>query len=131
MLEPITGTPRTSQTFDTTGSDDRQLVVVEHTPDGDVPHYVNSVDATIGQPIVDRVLTRQAELEAALAAWPEADLRGRSDLELALTTIGELLTGDLERVPHVVVSSMNQWLERTKHLAETVEMTAVDVASLR
>jgi hypothetical protein len=138
MLESTTGSPRTSQTFDTTASDDGQLVVVEHTPDGDVPHYVNSVDATAGQPIVTRVLTRKLELEAALSALPETDLRGRSDLDIALTSIGELLTGDLEHVPHVVVASMNRWLERTKHLAETAAVVvAIDdpvtspMASLR
>jgi hypothetical protein len=80
--------------------------------------YVNSVDATIGQPLVDRVAARKHELETALGELPAEALRARSDLELALSTIGELLTGDLTNVPPIVASHMNQWLERNKHLAE-------------
>jgi hypothetical protein len=53
-------------------------------------HNINSVDATMGQPLV----------------------------ELALSTIEGLLTGDLKNVPAVVASDMNLWLERHKHLAE-------------
>jgi len=79
---------------------------------------VNSVDATMGQPLVERVLTRKAELEAALALVPETDVRSREPIELALSTIAGLLTGDLKKVPAVVASDMNQWLERHKHLAE-------------
>lgn len=93
-------------------------------PPDTVPHHVNSVDATIGQPIVDRVKARQRELEAALAALPADHVRARVDLEVALSAIGELLTGDLTHVPPVVVTSMNLWLENNKHLAES----AVDPA---
>jgi hypothetical protein len=81
-------------------------------------HTVNSVDATMGQPLVERVLTRKAELEAALALVPETDVRGREPIELALSTIAGMLTGDLKNVPAVVASDMNTWLERHKHLAE-------------
>jgi hypothetical protein len=128
MQEQITATPRPSETFDSTGSDDSQLVVVEQTPEGDIPRYVNSVDATSGMPIVDRVMIRKQELETALAALPEQDVRGRRDLDLAVSTISELLTGDLEHVPQVVVASMNRWLERTKHLAETAISEPVTVS---
>jgi hypothetical protein len=82
------------------------------------PIHVNSVDATMGQPLVDRVLTRKTELETALALVPETDVRGREPIELALSTIAGLLTGDLKNVPAVVASDMNLWLERHKHLAE-------------
>jgi hypothetical protein len=81
-------------------------------------HTINSVDATMGQPMVERVLARKAELEAALALVPETDVRGREPIELALSTIEGLLTGDLKNVPSVVASDMNLWLERHKHLAE-------------
>jgi len=98
----------------------------------EVPHYVNSVDATVGQPLVARVMTRKDELEAALQALPADSVRERSDLELALATIGEMLTGDLSRVPAIVSADMNRWLERTKHLAETpVVVAATDSTEVR
>lgn len=81
-------------------------------------HSVNSVDATIGQPLVERVQLRKAELEQALALIPEDDVRAREPIDLALSTIATLLTGDLKNVPAVVASDMNLWLERNKHLAE-------------
>ncbi len=80
--------------------------------------HVNSVDATAGQPMVARVMSRKHELEASLAALPAND-HSRGDIELALSTINELLTGDLSNVPAVVVADMNRWLERNKHLAES------------
>lgn len=95
------------------------------------PTHVNSVDATMGQPLVDRVLTRKTELEAALALVPETDVRGREPIELALSTIAGLLTGDLKNVPAVVAADMNKWLERHKHLAErAVDPTTGEVAPL-
>ena len=66
------------------------------------PRQVNSVDATAGQPIVTRVLARKRELEAALAALPAGDVRTRSDIEVALSAITQLLTGDLTNVPPTV-----------------------------
>lgn len=93
-------------------------------------HSINSVDATIGQPLVDRALARKTELEAALALVPETDVRAREPIELALSTIAGLLTGDLKNVPAVVASDMNLWLERHKHLAErAVNPTTGVVAS--
>jgi hypothetical protein len=82
------------------------------------PRTVNSVDATVGQPIVIRVMARKTELEALLAALPAEDINTRGDIGLALSTINELLTGDLASVPAVVAADMNRWLERNKHLAE-------------
>ena len=100
---------------DTTETQDSQAP--EHDETETVRH-VNPVDATVGQPMLARVTTRKQELEAALEALPAEDVRARSDIELALTTINELLTGDLEHIPAVVVADMNRWLERNKHLAE-------------
>ncbi len=80
---------------------------------------INSVDATSGQPIVDRVMSRKHELEALLAKLPEHELRARGDIELALNTINSLLTGDLTHVPAMVVADMSRWLELNKHLAES------------
>jgi hypothetical protein len=89
------------------------------TPDAIIPHQVNSVDATMGQPIVARVMARKLELETILAAMPESNLLARSNIELALGTINVLLTGDLTKVPAVVVADMSKWLEHNKHLAES------------
>jgi len=93
------------------------------------PHHVNSVDATTGQPIVTRVLTRKRELEAARACLPEDDVRTRLDLDLALSTVSELLTGDLNNVPAAVAADMNRWLEHNKHLAESAVSPVSDPAS--
>jgi hypothetical protein len=83
------------------------------------PHHVNSVDATAGQPIVTRVLARKRELEAARARLPADDVRTRLDLDLALSTVSEMLTGNLNNVPAAVAAEMNRWLEHNKHLAES------------
>ena len=93
--------------------------------------HINSVDATTGQPMVIRVQARKAELEARLKTLREDDLQTRSDIDLALATIGELLTGDLEHIPQVVSADMNRWLERNKHVAESYveEEIAADVES--
>jgi hypothetical protein len=89
-----------------------------------VPRVINSTDATRGQPLVKRVQLRQAELEAALAALPLDSLREREDLELALSALAPMLTGDLDAVPDTVARDLSRWLERNKHLAETVPATA-------
>jgi len=90
--------------------------------------HVNSVDATVGLPIVSRVMARKHELEALLASLPDDDVRTRGDIDLALSTINELLTGDLVDVPSVVVASMSRWLERNKHVAESTN-TVVDAVA--
>ncbi|MBA3454642.1 MAG: hypothetical protein H0T42_16265 [Deltaproteobacteria bacterium] len=81
--------------------------------------HINSVDATMGQPMIARVQARKAELEARRETLREDDLQTRSDIDLALATIGELLTGDLGHIPQVVVADMSRWLERNKHVAES------------
>ena len=81
----------------------------------------NTTDATRGEPLATRALERKAELEQVLASTPKLELRARADIERALGAIGELLTGDLEHLPHVVGSEINTWLENTKHLAELAQ----------
>ncbi len=83
-----------------------------------LPRFINSTDATMGQPIVDRVLARKAELEEALERVDDPASHLYSEISLALSTVEPLLTGDLERIPAVVVADMNTWLERNKHVAE-------------
>lgn len=96
-----------------------------------IERRVNSVDATVGQPMVDRVMDRKNELEALLLALPESDVATRDHIGLALSTIQELLSGDLANVPAVVMVDMNRWLERNKHLGERsapAEATPVEPA---
>ena len=83
-----------------------------------VTHPANSTDATRGEPIALRAQKRKAELEAALAVLPTTDLRARNDIEIALASVGELLTGDTEHVSHVTAAELSRWIENTKHLAE-------------
>ena len=82
------------------------------------PRVVNSTDATIGQPIVARVQARQQELATALAAVPDDNGHLHAEITLALDTVHNLLSGDLQNVPAVVAADMNRWLERNKHVAE-------------
>ena len=70
----------------------------------------------MNQTIVERVLSRKQELEQVLAALPTTDVKLRADIKAALETIGQLMTGDLAKVPPVVSADMNKWLERNKHL---------------
>jgi hypothetical protein len=81
------------------------------------PRQVNSVDATVGHPIVERVVAHKLALQEKLASLSEDDRTTRADIDLALATIETLMTGDLGEVPRVVAADMSQWLERTKHLA--------------
>ncbi len=97
--------------------------------DAHTPRSTNSVDATVGQPIVTRVLARKAELEATLAALPADALRARGDIALALNTVNDLLTGDLAHVPAVVCADMSRWLELNKHLGESVPLPTTDAVT--
>jgi hypothetical protein len=80
-------------------------------------HSTNTTDATTGQSLRSRVETRKAELEAAITN-PTLDERTLRDLETALGEVQGLLTGDLDRIPKVVASELNTWLEANKHLDE-------------
>ncbi len=94
------------------------LPLTDATSDG-APRHVNSSDATMGKPIAARVMARKQELEGVLGGLAAEDVRTRSDIELALSTVEELLTGDLANIPAVVASDLNRWLEHNKHLAES------------
>lgn len=83
--------------------------------DNDARHE-NGVDATRGQPILDRVLAHKVVLETKLQTLSDDDRTTRADIELALATVRELLTGRLTHLPRVVAVDLNRWLERSKHL---------------
>jgi hypothetical protein len=77
----------------------------------------NTTDATRGQPLAARVLARKAELEDALADCGSYEVQRRTTLQTALATVYALITGDLAHPPDVIARSLNDWLERHKHLA--------------
>ena len=81
-------------------------------------HVENSTDATQGQPLAERALQRRAELQAALDALRGSDARPRNDLELALSSVDALLSGDSAHLADATAAELSRWLETNKHLAE-------------
>lgn len=79
----------------------------------------NTTDATRGEPLGVRAEKRRSELERALAALPEEDLRARNDIKLALCSVDAMLTGDPEHLSDATAAELSRWLEHVKHLAET------------
>jgi hypothetical protein len=80
----------------------------------------NTVDATRGQPLADRILARKNELEDALAEVGPRDTIERQAIETALATVYLLMTGDLAHPSEVVARDLNLWLERNKHLGQEI-----------
>lgn len=78
----------------------------------------NSTDATRGEPLVIRAQKRRLELQRALANLPATDLRARNEIDVALTSIDGLLTGDLEHLSRTTAADLSRLLENIKHLAE-------------
>jgi hypothetical protein len=79
-----------------------------------------TTDATRGQPLALRAQKRSAELEALALALPPGDML-RSEIELALSTVSELLTGDLDDLAATTAVDLDRWLESTKHLGEVAK----------
>lgn len=77
----------------------------------------NTTDATRGSSLRTRVESRKNELEAALLELA-ADDRSRPEIEVALSEINGLLTGDLDNIPRIVSAQMSSWLEANKHINE-------------
>ncbi|HEU4732484.1 MAG TPA: hypothetical protein VFT22_31530 [Kofleriaceae bacterium] len=95
-----------------------------HAPEPRAPaHAQNTTDATRGEPLAVRAQKRRAELDAALQKLPPDELRARGDIELALSTVDGLLTGDVEKLSDATASGLSRWLEHTKHLAEVTTTT--------
>jgi hypothetical protein len=80
---------------------------------------LNSTDATRGEPLAWRAKARQTELEELLACTPESDARTRADIEHALASVSELLTGDNDHLSEATAAAINRWLEGSKHIGET------------
>jgi len=88
------------------------------TPQPTPVSHTNTTDATQGEPLAVRARARRKELAAALAKLPADRARERGDIELALTTVDNLLTGDPKHLSDATGGDLNKWLEGTKHLAE-------------
>jgi len=82
-------------------------------------HVENSTDATRGEPLAMRATKRKAELELALSKLPEQDQRARNDIEVAVSSITALLTGDVDHLSDATAAELSRVLESSKHLAET------------
>lgn len=78
----------------------------------------NSTDASMGQPIGQRVQARRAELCKLLDGMADTDVRERADVERAIASADALLMGDPEHPTETTSSEMARWLEANKHLAE-------------
>ena len=91
--------------------------------------HQNTTDSTRGSPLRLRIETRKAELELALATLPVED-RARADIENALAEIDGLMTGNLDRIPHMVAGALSNWLEANKHVNERHEEPTPEPAPL-
>ena len=78
----------------------------------------NSTDATRGEPLAARAQKRRAELAKALELLPAEELRARNDIEIAMSSLDALLTGDVDHLSDVTAADLSRLLEGSKHLAE-------------
>ena len=75
----------------------------------------NPIDTMRGQSLKLRVAAHKEALEKSLAKLGPGD-RSRRDIELALSEVQGLLTGDLDHIPKVVAAELSRWLEATKYI---------------
>jgi hypothetical protein len=90
----------------------------------------NSTDATRGEPLAMRAQKRKLELALALTKLPADDMRARSDIDRAITSINGLLTGDVDHLSTTTAADLSRLLENSKHLAEVspgIEVTRAEV----
>ena len=76
----------------------------------------NTTESLRGHPLAERVLARQAELEAALVNLGTTESVEGAAIETALASLAQLLTGDVDHPDTVVAHDLNNWLERNKYL---------------
>jgi cell division septum initiation protein DivIVA len=78
----------------------------------------NTTDATRGEPLAVRAQKRKLELERALDKLPAEDARARNDINVAVSSISALLTGDVDHLSDTTAAELSRVLESSKHLAE-------------
>lgn len=88
----------------------------------------NTTDATRGEPLAMRAQKRKVELEHARDKLPAEDVRARNDIDVALSTINALLTGNVDRLSDSTAAELSRVLESSKHLG-AVPTEQVDVAT--
>lgn len=81
---------------------------------------INPTDATRGESLKLRAIAHKQALEEQLATLAPDD-RARRELEMALSQIEGLLTGDLDNIPKVVAVELNRWLEASKYISEPAQ----------
>jgi hypothetical protein len=82
----------------------------------------NTTEATRGEPLAIRAQKRRAELAKALDKLDVEELRARNDIELAMSSIDGLLTGNPEHLSDTTAAELSRLLEGSKHLAEIVHV---------
>jgi electron transfer flavoprotein alpha subunit len=87
----------------------------------------NTVETMRGHPLAERVLARQAELEAALINIESGQSVEAIAIETALASLAQLLTGDVDHPASMVAHDLNNWLERNRYLG----LSATQVARRR
>ncbi|MFT3697564.1 MAG: hypothetical protein QM831_30755 [Kofleriaceae bacterium] len=80
----------------------------------------NSVEALRGHAIGERVLARQAELEAAVEDLDEGTTEYIA-IDTALATLEQYLGADMEHLSDATAHDLNNWLERNKYLGMKVK----------
>ena len=82
-------------------------------------HNDNSVSALRGHPLGERVLARQAELEAEMEKLEEGSAEFIA-IDTALATLQQYLGADMEHLSDVTAHDLNNWLERNKYIGLTI-----------
>ncbi|HSD88874.1 MAG TPA: hypothetical protein VLB44_15205 [Kofleriaceae bacterium] len=82
---------------------------------------INPTDATRGESLKVRAIAHKKALEEQLATLGPDDQRARREIEMALSQIEGLLTGDLDNIPKVVAVELSRWLEASKYISEPAQ----------
>ena len=86
-------------------------------------HNDNSTSALRGHPLGERVLARQAELEAELETLNEGSAEYIA-ISTALATLQQYLGADMDHLSDVTARDLNNWLERNKYIGLTNDAKA-------
>jgi hypothetical protein len=74
-------------------------------------------DSDTDLPLATRARNRRARLVAALKKLSADRTTERSDLQIAIDTIDNLLTGDSQELPDNIAHDVVTWLAETQYLA--------------
>ena len=74
-------------------------------------------DSDTDLPLATRARNRRARLVAALKKLSADRTTERSDLQIAINTIDNLITGDSQELPDNIAHDVVGWLAETQYLA--------------